>query len=134
MTGSKGAPGGQTPYEVLGGIDKVTAIIDDLVDRLGSDLIIGFHFRRVNLERLKRFEVQHAQRLLGGPDGYAGRPLDIAHARHRILGGHFDRRQTLLRGVLDAHGVPPAIRDAWLAHDEALRPLITNDRRGQCSD
>lgn len=111
---------------------KLRAIIDDFVDRMFDDIMIGFLFRRASRERIKEMEYQHAAEHLGGPVRYGGRPLREAHAAHRIMGGQFARRSKILSDVLVLHGVPDDIREAWLAHVESLRDQITTDRGSEC--
>jgi hemoglobin len=111
---------------------KLRAIIDDFVDRLFDDVMIGFFFRRASRERIKEMEYQHAAEHLGGPVRYEGRPLREAHATHRIMGGQFARRAKILSEVLVAHGVPEDIRTDWLAHVESLRDQITGDPGSEC--
>jgi hemoglobin len=120
-------------YERLGGEPALRAIIDDFVDQVFDDIMIGFLFRNVDRRRIKELEFQHGAEFLGGPS-YRGRPLDEAHAKHRILGGHFARRKELLRQTLVRRQVPEDIVSAWMAHTEALRSLITGDAGGQCTD
>jgi hemoglobin len=124
--------GGVTDFETIGGEPALRAIIDDFVDACFDDVMIGFLFQRASRERIKRFEYEHAAEQLGAGIDYGGRPLDQAHARHRIFGGQFDRRLAILRQTLERHAVPEAIRDRWLAHHESLRALITADRPGEC--
>ena len=121
-------------YERLGGEAGLRSIISDFVGRVFEDVMIGFLFRSVDRARLEELEFQHAAEHLGGPVHYEGRPLREAHRSHRILGGQFGRRQQLLRQTLIAHRAAEDIIDAWLAHNESLRALITNDSDGQCSD
>jgi hemoglobin len=121
-------------YERLGGETVLRRIIDDFVDRMFDDIMIGFLFRDVARRHIKELEFQHAAEHLGGPVRYRGRPLDEAHQKHRIMGGQFARRKELLRQTLVRHGVPEDIIAAWLAHTEALRPLITGQAGGQCID
>lgn len=123
-----------TLYESLGGEPVLRAIIDDLVERLFSDLMIGFFFRDANKARIKELEFQLAAELLGGPQRYRGRPLSEAHAAHRIMGGQFDRRTQILREVLTQHGVSEAVRTAWLEDIEARRGEVTKDPSGRCDD
>jgi hemoglobin len=111
-------------FDELGGEAPLRAIIDDMM--------IGFFFAGVDPTRLTRFEFEHAAELLGGPFAYTGRDLRTAHKRHPIMGGQFDRRRQILRNTLVAHGVPEHIREAWLAHQEALRDQVTQDPEGQC--
>jgi truncated hemoglobin YjbI len=121
-------------YEQLGGEPKLRAVIDDFVDRVFADMMIGFFFARADKDRIKRFEFQHASALLGGPDAYAGRPLRQAHASHPIRGGHFARRMQILRHVLAAHAVPAEVQKRWIEHDLALSGQITGDNLGECND
>jgi hemoglobin len=124
----------ETLYEALGGEAQLRAIIDDFVDRVFADIMIGFFFASADKARIKRFEFEHASALLGGPHTYAGRPLRQAHAPHPIRGGHFARRMQILRQVLAAHAVPQAVQQRWLEHDLALAGQITGDALGECND
>jgi hemoglobin len=124
----------ETLYEQLGGETKLRAVIDDFVDRVFDDLMIGFFFANADKARIKQFEFQHASALLGGPSVYAGRPLRQAHAAHPIRGGHFARRMQILRQVLAAHAVPAEVEQRWIDHDLALSGQITGDGVGECND
>jgi hemoglobin len=121
----------QSAFERIGE-EELRAIIHDFVGRLFSDLMIGFFFRRASRERIEEMEYQHAAEHLGGPIAYGGRPLADAHAAHRIMGGHFERRKKILSDVLVAHGVPDDVRETWLAHTESLRAEITTDPGSEC--
>jgi hemoglobin len=121
-------PPAQTAYERIGAEPGLRAIIDDFVDRVFDDVLIGFFFRNASKARVKEFEFQHACESLGGPSVYRGRPLREVHARHPIMGGHFARRLQILRQVLGAHGVPADVADAWIEHNAALRAEITGQR------
>ena len=119
-------------FEQLGGEPKLSAIVDDFVDRCFDDLMIGFMFKRASRDRIKRFEYQHAAEHLGGPVRYGGRPLGEAHGPHRIFGGQFARRRQILIETLRDHGVADDIIDAWIAHQDTLRALITKDQDSNC--
>jgi hemoglobin len=121
-------------FEQIGGEFALRAIIDDFVERTCADAMIGFFFARVDRERLKRMEYEHAARFLGADIAYTGRALGDAHRRHPIMGGHFARRRQILKQTLERHGVPAPILDAWLAHQDALRTEITRDEMTQCND
>jgi len=123
-----------TLYTQLGGEPVLRAIIDDFIDRVFDDMMIGYLFVSADKARIKQHEFQHASTLLGGPDAYTGRPLRQAHAKHPIRGGHFARRMTLLRQVLTAHGIPASIQQPWLEHDLRLQGQITGDALGECND
>jgi hemoglobin len=123
---------GQTLYEELGGEAKLREIIDAFIDRVFEDRMIGFFFRHADRPRLKEMEFQLTARFLGADIEYRGRPLDEVHAKHPIMGGQFARRLQILRETLEAFQVPEAIHDAWIAHTESLRPLITRDQGSDC--
>src|SRR5262245_61467986 len=123
-----------SPYDRLGGEPALRVIIADFVDRVFADIMIGFFFRNADRRRIKELEFQHAAEHLGAPLRYRGRPLDAAHAGHKIMGGQFARRKELLRLTLVDHAVPQDIIDGWLAHTESLRPLITAQPGSQCID
>lgn len=119
-------------FEELGET-RLRAIIDRFVDRIADDVMIGFFFRNVDRARLKQREYELAARHLGADIPYTGRPLDVAHAPHPIMGGQFMRRLKLLRDTLEEQAVPRHIQDHWVAHTERMRPLVTRDVDGACS-
>lgn len=129
-----GPPGGKTPtpFDELGGEPALRAIIEDFVDRVYADVMIGFFFRQVKPERIKEMEYQLAAEMLGANVVYQGRPLDQAHRRHRIMGGQFARRKQILRETLADHHVPPHVVQQWMDHTDALRPLITGQGDHTC--
>ena len=119
-------------FEQLGGEPRLRAIVDDFVDRCFDDMMIGFLFTRADRNRIKRFEYEHAADHLGAPVEYSGRALDQAHRPHRIFGGQFDRRRHILLETLRDHEAPDEVVDAWLAHQDSLRALITKDPDSNC--
>lgn len=123
-----------TYFEQIGGEIALSAIIDEFVERVCGDTMIGFLFARVNRARLKRMEYEHAAAFLGADVKYTGRDMREAHQRHPIMGGHFGRRRQILKTTLERHGVPPHIIEAWLAHQDALRDQITSDNLNECND
>lgn len=123
-----------SPYDRIGGEAGLRAIIEDFVDRVTSDVMIGFFFRAVDKKRLAVLEAQFASSHLGGPSAYEGRPLSRAHGAHRIMGGQFNRRLVILEQTLRDHGVTDEVRDLWLAHNEQLRAHITRDQKDECID
>ena len=122
-----------TPYEQIGGETGLRAIIDEFVDGCFDDVMIGFLFRNAQRERVKKFEFQHAAAQLGSGIRYEGRPIRAAHGPHPIMGGHFDRRLTILRQTLTKHAVPQAIIDAWVEHHQSLRAQVTADVDSNCN-
>lgn len=122
-----------TMFDELGGEPVLRAIIDRFIDRVVADTMIGFLFSRVSVERLKRMEYEFAAQHLGADVVYSGRPIAEAHKKHRIMGGQFRRRLTILRETLEEFAVPRHIVDHWIAHTLALESQVTPDREGACN-
>jgi hemoglobin len=114
----------KTLYDLAGGDAKVRAILASLYDRLFEDRMVGFLFEGKDKERIVELQTAFTCSFLGGPQRYEGKPLPEAHASLPLLPGHFDRRHWLLEQVLREHGVPEAVRLAWLRIDEALRSSV----------
>ena len=127
-----------TPWETLGPDDdarlaRLEAVVRDFYARVVDDLMIGFLFQGKDIDRLVELEIQFTARMLGRPGGpYAGRSMRAAHAASPILGGHFMRRQQLLREAMAARDLPDAVREAWLAHNARLASQVITDRDGEC--
>jgi hemoglobin len=119
-------------FDQLGGETALKAIIDQFIDLVFQDRMIGFFFRNSDRRRLKELEYQLAAHFLGAPIEYQGRPLDQVHAKHPIMGGHFARRKQILKETLESHAVPESIKEAWLQHTDDLRALITAQAGSDC--
>ena len=122
-----------TDFERIGGEAGLRAVIHEFIDRIYGDVMIGFFFTRVNRARLEEMEYQHAAAHLGGPVTYRGRSMREAHAAHRVMGGHFERRKKILSDVLVGHGVDEGVRERWLVHLETLRHEVTDHSGSECS-
>jgi hemoglobin len=121
-----------TLFDDLGGEPVLRSIIGRFVDRLFSDPMIGFFFRKANRERVKEKEYELAAQHLGAPVEYTGRPIQQVHAVHPIMGGQFARRLEILRQTLVEAGAPDAVIAHWIRHTESLRSMVTRDARGEC--
>ena len=119
-------------FAQLGGEDKLREIVGVFIDRVFEDRMIGFFFRNADKNRIKEMEYQLTASFLGADMEYQGRPLDQVHAKHPIMGGHFARRRQILNETLDSYQVPESIKEVWLEHTDALRPLITPEAGSDC--
>lgn len=118
--------------EQAGGRDAIRAVLRDFYDHVFDDFMIGFLFKGADKERLIAKETELTLHALGDDVAYTGRAMRQAHAAHPIMGGHFMRRRKLLADAIARAGLPSAVRDAWLAHTDALRPDVTRDRTDEC--
>jgi hemoglobin len=123
---------GETFFEQLGGEQELRTIVDTFIDRIFDDRMIGFFFRNADKQRIKDLEYQLTAHFFGAEVEYQGRPLNQVHAKHPIMGGHFARRRQILKDTLDLYHVPEPIKEAWLTHTDALRPLITPQKDSEC--
>ena len=122
-----------TNFEIIGGEETLRSIITDFYQRVFADPMIGYLFAASQMEELIDREVEFTARMMGAPLTYTGRTMRQAHAGHRILSGHFNRRHRLLEMVLEDHRVPTSVRDDWLSHMLSLRSAVlgtkVNDTR-----
>ena len=124
----------QPLWQLAGGADSLRAVLTDFYATVFADLMIGFLFKGTDRTRLIERELELTLQALGADVTYTGRPLAQAHAGHPIFGGQFMRRRQLLLEAIERAGLPPVVRDAWLAHTDRLRPQITGDRVDECDD
>jgi hemoglobin len=108
------------------GEDTLRRVIKDFYDHVFADPMIGFFFVGKDKARLIDKEFELAARMLGGTLRYTGTPIRQAHARHAIMGGHFERRLQLLREAMDRHGLSETVKAAWIKHTQELRSQVTN--------
>ncbi len=104
--------------------EEVRDCLRELYTRLQRDRMVGFFFEGRDLGAIVEGQVRLVRALLGAPERYEGAPLPQAHAALPLLPGHFDRRHTLLREVLEERGVDEGVRAAWLEADAAWRKAI----------
>lgn len=106
------------------GAEPLRAVITDFYDRVFADVMIGYMFEGKDRQRLIDKEWELTARFLGGEARYTGQPIREIHAPLKIFGGHFDRRLQILKNTLRDHQVDPAIAEAWIDHQLALRDQV----------
>ncbi|MGI5330524.1 group I truncated hemoglobin [Actinomadura nitritigenes] len=95
-------------YESIGGEEALTAVVDDLYDRILADGTLNTFFTGMNLGRLKGRQVEFFAQALGGPAVYQGGTMKDVHRGLGIERDHFDRVAEHLVASLAAAGVPEA--------------------------
>jgi hemoglobin len=124
----------EAPLYQLIGEEPLRAVVTDFYRRVFDDVMIGFLFIGKDRQRLIDKECEFTARFLGATTPYTGRPMREAHARSPIMGGHFDRRLTILRQTLADHQIHTEVAEAWLDHQMRLRHQVTRDAASQCTD
>ena len=112
-------------YQLLGK-EKITQIITEFYQLAFQDPIIGHFFFRKDHAQLLRGQLAFTLALLGSKDCYRGPDVATIHSKLTIRPPHFNRRQQLLKELLEKHAVKKEIRSHWLRLEERLRPLILN--------
>jgi hemoglobin len=116
----------------MGGEPELRAVVDDFIERVFDDTMIGFLFAQADKARIQQKEYELAAKELGAPVVYTGRGLPEVHGKHPILGGHFERRLQILRDTLQDHGVPEDVRRHLLEHNQRMRSAITRHQGSDC--
>jgi hemoglobin len=111
-------------YERLGGMDSITAVVDDFVARCASDDRINAKFARTDVPRLKRMLVDQVCEASGGPCTYTGRDMRTTHDGMAVTAGEFDALVEDLVATLNAFGVPAAEQQELLGILGPLRSDI----------
>lgn len=107
-------------FEEIGGTAAVTAVVDDLYDRVLEDPRLRGYFAHTDMDRLKAHQREFVAAALGGPDAYQGRAMRDAHAGLGVTPEHFDAVVAHLTDSLRAHGVR---QEALASIGTALAPL-----------
>jgi len=110
----------RTLYERLGGIDAITAVVEDFRDRAAADDRINLKFARTDIARLTKMLIDQVCEAAGGPCRYGGRSMKEAHAGMRVTTGEFTALVNDLVATLKQFKVPSAEQDELL---EILGPL-----------
>ena len=116
-----------TLYEQIGD-DIIREAITRFYDRAFADLFIGFIFMNFDKAHLVEMQIAFATAMLGGPKLYKGKPLKSAHLKLPLKNAHFDRRQVIMKEVLEELSLDVSLVKAWMDLEESLRPLIVGDR------
>ncbi len=105
----------QTLYERLGGINAITAVVEDFRDRVAGDDRINLKFARTDLARLRKMLIDQVCEATGGPCRYNGRSMKEAHAGMKVTNGEFKALVDDLVATLKQFKVPSGEQDELLA-------------------
>ncbi|EYS98315.1 hemin transporter [Cupriavidus sp. SK-4] len=103
----KSKPAMPSLYDRLGGIQAITAVVDDFVGNVGADTRINAKFATANIPRLKTRLVEQICAGAGGPCTYSGRDMRTAHAGMGITNAEFDALVEDMVKSLTKFKVPP---------------------------
>ena len=110
-------------YQRLGGIEAITAVVDDFVANVADDSRINARFANTDIPKLKRLLVEQICAGTGGPCTYTGRDMKTTHAGMGITDAEFDALVEDLVRSLDKFKVPAAEKEELLG---ILGPMKTD--------
>ncbi|MEX2234593.1 MAG: group 1 truncated hemoglobin [Cyclobacteriaceae bacterium] len=94
-----------TLYERLGGEAKVRKIVNDALDKNYNNPIIGHHFKKVDMKKLKQLVFEFFSMGTGGPHKYTGRDMPTSHASLNITEDDFQKSNIDVTLALQENGV-----------------------------
>ena len=77
-------------YERLGGINAITAVVENFRDRVAGDTRINQKFAQTDLGRLRKMLIDQVCEAAGGPCRYTGLSMKDAHKGMKVTSGEFD--------------------------------------------
>jgi len=118
-------------YERLGGIDSITAVVENFRDRVAGDDRINQKFARTDLGRLTKMLVDQVCEAAGGPCKYTGRSMKDAHEGMKVTSGEFDALVQDLVATLNHFKVGKKEQDEVLGVLGPLQPEIVEVESSQ---
>ena len=110
-------------YERLGGINAITAVVENFRDRVAGDTRINQKFAQTDLVRLRKMLIDQVCEAAGGPCRYTGRSMKDAHKGMKVTSGEFDALVQDLVATLNQFKVGNKEQDEVLS---VLGPLKTD--------
>jgi hemoglobin len=101
-------------YQRLGGLEAITAVVDDFVANVAADSRINSRFANTDIPRFKQLLVEQICAGTGGPCTYTGRDMKTTHAGMGITDAEFDALVEDLVQSLDKLKVPAAEKEELL--------------------
>jgi truncated hemoglobin YjbI len=120
-------PTPESAYDRIGGEPSVREAVGRLYRLILGDAELAPYFSGVELSDLKQHMVSLLTKVLGGPDGYTGRDLALAHQHLQVTSEHFFVVGVYLLSVLQDLGVPLDIRRTVGTVLASVQPLVITD-------
>lgn len=103
-------------YERLGGLEAITAVVDEFIKVLGADERLNKKFAKsgMNGPRVRLHLIEQICEATGGPCKYTGLSMKQSHKNMGITEGEFNAGVEDLVKVLDKFNVPAAEKNELL--------------------
>ena len=115
-SGATAAAPQRSLYERLGGMEAVTAVVDEFIKVLASDERLNKKLGRsgMNVPRIRLHLIEQICEATGGPCRYTGLSMKQAHKNMGLTEGEFQAGVEDLVKVLDKFNVPAAEKNELL--------------------
>jgi hemoglobin len=117
-------PAPKSLFDRLGGLDAVTAVVDEFVNRTTTDPRIKERFFNTDAVQLKKFLTEFVCTAASGPCKYSGRDMYTAHAGMDLAEDEFNALVENLIGAMDKFKVPEKEKNEVLGALGPLKPQI----------
>ncbi|WP_341995445.1 group 1 truncated hemoglobin [Microbacterium sp. LWH7-1.2] len=114
-----------TLYQRLGEGAGIAAVVDGLYSRIMADETLAPFFEDTRMIEQKRHMALFLAAAAGGPDGYRGKDLGVAHAGRGITDADFDRVIGHAAAALADAGVDADAIDQVAGALLPLRAMVT---------
>ena len=113
-------------YERLGGLEAISAVVDEFIVVLGADERLNKKFAKsgMNGPRVRLHLIEQVCEATGGPCKYTGQSMKKAHKNMRVTEGEFNAGVEDLVKALDKFNVPAAEKSELLGILGSLKGQI----------
>lgn len=108
-------------YERLGGELGVRKIVNDVLDKNYSNPLIGYHFKIIDMVKLKQLVFEFFSMGTGGPHTYTGRDMRSSHAALKINEDEWASGTEDMEWALDKNGIGQEDKDVVIAILESFK-------------
>ncbi len=81
----------ENPYVALGAYPGIRRAVEQFYERIAADATLAPYFEGVDMDRLRRHQIDLLVAAVGGPSRYTGRSMAMAHRGMHITPAAFDR-------------------------------------------
>ncbi|RMF39854.1 MAG: group 1 truncated hemoglobin [Planctomycetota bacterium] len=115
---------GDTLFNLLGGKEKLEAIVHDAYRRILADPELAPFFERVDMNRLRRMQYEFLAAAFDGPVRYTGSDIRAIHAGRGIESKHFRKFVNHFAEAMRSHGVSEHLVDQMLGRIAVYHDLV----------
>ena len=113
-------------YQQLGGDAAMTAIVEQLYERVLANARLAAYFAHGGVDALREHQRDFLAALFDGPARTSGLTLQEAHTGLHITDADFDRLLQHFRDTLTERGVAELLAERAIARVQVLRPQVVH--------